>query len=170
MSVVLLTILKYALIVVIWIFFAFALRAVWRETRRAQRTPASVSARPVVASAGSSAQAEAHQNAARVTPTGGPKTGALVVLAVAGPLEGRRLELATPATIGRDASCDLTLADDRFVSGHHAEVVKEGRRIIVRDLGSTNGTFVNGERVEGSMRVTRGDVLQVGQSAFRVVG
>jgi len=168
MSVVLLDILKYALIAVIWIFFAFALRAVWRETRQTVRSATPVSARPVV-EAPRGAQARGAARATGAAASGAAKTGQVVLLAVAGPLEGRRLELATPAIIGREAACDLVLTEDRFVSTRHAELERNGRKILVADLGSTNGTFVNGERVEGTMRVTRGDVIQVGQSAFRVV-
>ena len=70
-----------------------------------------------------------------------------VVHVVAGPDSGRTVECASSrVTIGTQASNDLVLSDDT-VSGHHAEVKKRGERYIVRDLGSTNGTWLGDEEV-----------------------
>jgi hypothetical protein len=171
MSTFLLAVLKYALIVVIWIFFLFALRAVWRETRRTLRTQVEPP-RPLVAEPArpsGAAMSAGVPSAADRSERPGSSSGQVVLLAVAGPLEGRRIELATPVVIGRDASCSLVIPEDRYVSARHAEIDRDGRRLLVRDLGSTNGTYVDGERVEDVMRVNRGDIVQVGQSMFRVV-
>jgi DNA-binding NtrC family response regulator len=66
-----------------------------------------------------------------------------------GPDAGAKLELrAEPATVGTDASCDLRLSD-AAVSGQHLSVQPEEKGFRLRDLGSTNGTFVAGMRVEG---------------------
>ena len=67
--------------------------------------------------------------------------------------------------IGRSMGCDLTLGDPT-VSRWHAELIREGERWIVRDMGSTNGTRVNGWRVRRAV-VEPGDVLALG--AQRVV-
>lgn len=73
---------------------------------------------------------------------------------------------ASPFTVGRRHDQKLSLASPT-VSGRHAEVhiVEEG--LVVRDLGSTNGTFVNGERVHGECQVNHGDLLQFAQVVFR---
>jgi hypothetical protein len=65
-----------------------------------------------------------------------------------------------PALLGRSRACELVLSDDS-VSRRHAMVVCEGDRIILTDLGSTNGTFVNGRRITQA-EVRPGDRLRLG--------
>jgi pSer/pThr/pTyr-binding forkhead associated (FHA) protein len=68
--------------------------------------------------------------------------------------------------VGRDAACDLVLADPR-ASRRHAEVVREGAAWRVRDLGSSNGTFLNGAAVTEA-ELGLGDVLTIGDSELVV--
>ncbi len=70
-------------------------------------------------------------------------------------------------TIGRDASNAITLSSPA-VSRFHAEVEKVGQRYRVRDLRSSNGTFVNGKAVTGETWVQRGDAIQIGPHRFIV--
>ncbi len=72
------------------------------------------------------------------------------------PLEGERL------TIGQSASNDVPLPFDRTVSRLHAVIERVASRWVVRDVGSRNGTFVNGDRIWGERPVTRGDEIRVG--------
>ena len=65
-----------------------------------------------------------------------------------------------PAMLGRSRACDLVLGDDS-VSRRHAMLVREGDRIILTDLGSTNGTFVNGRQITEA-EVQPGDRLRLG--------
>ncbi|MDO5630072.1 MAG: FHA domain-containing protein, partial [Mobilicoccus sp.] len=78
--------------------------------------------------------------------------------------------LSAITVIGRDASADITL-EDSGISRRHCEirVTHDGPRIIasIRDLGSTNGTFVNGENVR-SARLVEGDRITVGRSSLSV--
>ena len=67
-------------------------------------------------------------------------------------------------TVGRAPSSDVTLDGDRTVSKLHAVVVRYGSEFAVRDVGSSNGTFVNGERVAGECRLRPGDEIRVGES------
>ena len=69
-------------------------------------------------------------------------------------------------SIGRSAECDLALRDPA-VSRIHAFVEMDGAWPIVRDRGSTNGTFVNGKRVE-RVRLSDGDVLKLGNTQLRL--
>ena len=73
-------------------------------------------------------------------------------------------------TLGRDPSNAVVLPEDRFppVSAHHARVFLEGDRPVVEDLGSSNGTLVNGHRVERSA-LQNGAVLQLGELGPRFV-
>ncbi|MEO7713095.1 MAG: FHA domain-containing protein, partial [Gemmatimonadaceae bacterium] len=72
---------------------------------------------------------------------------------------------ATGLVFGRDASCDVVVAQHE-VSRRHAEIGRDDQGYVVRDL-SANGVFVNGERVQGSHRLARSDVVRVGSEEFR---
>lgn len=70
-----------------------------------------------------------------------------IVRVVAGPDAGRTVKCTTPrVSIGTAPNNDLVLGDDT-VSSHHAQIVRKGERFVVRDLGSTNGTWVGDEEV-----------------------
>lgn len=71
----------------------------------------------------------------------------------------------TGLVLGRDASCDVVVAQSE-VSRRHAEIAPGESGYVVRDT-SANGVFVNGERVQGSRRLSRSDVLRVGTEEFR---
>jgi len=70
------------------------------------------------------------------------------------------------ASIGRSEESDIFLVDPS-VSRNHATIELKGHEAVVKDLGSTNGTFVNGERVE-SHRVVSGDVIAFGNTQMRL--
>lgn len=71
--------------------------------------------------------------------------------------------------IGRRFGCDLQLMW-ATVSGSHAEfITRPDDELILRDLGSTNGTFVNGERITGEVLLQEDDIVQLGASEFRVL-
>jgi pSer/pThr/pTyr-binding forkhead associated (FHA) protein len=74
---------------------------------------------------------------------------------------GRMVALTGPVTVGRAGDADLVLADE-LVSRHHAQIAPSGSGAVVEDLGSRNGTYVNGEAVHGPTHLTPGDQLQVG--------
>jgi pSer/pThr/pTyr-binding forkhead associated (FHA) protein len=74
---------------------------------------------------------------------------------------GRMVALGAGATVGRGRDADLVLADE-LVSRRHARVVAAGPGAVVEDLGSRNGTFVNGELIHGPTRLEPGDQLQLG--------
>jgi pSer/pThr/pTyr-binding forkhead associated (FHA) protein len=74
------------------------------------------------------------------------------------------LHLVNPlVTIGRDPDSDLVL-DDHLVSRHHAQIGRQGRTVFLYDLGSKNGTYVNGTRTTGSQRLAAGDTIRVGDT------
>jgi S1-C subfamily serine protease len=73
-------------------------------------------------------------------------------------------------TVGRHAQSDLRFDDhDLAVSVRHAAIVRREGRYLLRDLGSTNGTFVNGKRVLGDCPLSHGDVIEVGAAGPRAV-
>ena len=72
-----------------------------------------------------------------------------------------------PVTIGRSGENTIALDGDEFASGHHARIESQRDGVWILDLGSTNGTFVNGERVEGRQQLHRGDLVQIGDTELR---
>jgi pSer/pThr/pTyr-binding forkhead associated (FHA) protein len=95
-------------------------------------------------------------------------TGALVALD--GPALGRgeRFELnAKAVTLGRGEPNDIRLDGDEFASAHHARVEPRRDGVWVEDVGSTNGTFVNGARLERPQRLAAGDVVRIGETDLR---
>ena len=77
------------------------------------------------------------------------------------------LDSAT-VTIGRGGQNDVQLPDDDFASARHARVVPRPDGLWVEDVGSTNGTFVNGARLQRPRRLNPGDVVRVGQTDLRL--
>jgi pSer/pThr/pTyr-binding forkhead associated (FHA) protein len=80
--------------------------------------------------------------------------------------EGQNVELRRGTlVVGRSSSCHLVL-EDSMVSRRHAELIVFDDSVTVKDLGSVNGLYVNARRLEGSLRLKEGDVLQIGQREF----
>ena len=96
-----------------------------------------------------------------------PGTGMLVV--VRGPNAGSRFLLDRDATtVGRHPDSDIFL-DDVTVSRRHAELLREGAAVRLRDLGSLNGSYVNGDRVD-ERALDTGDEVQIGRFKLLFVG
>ena len=70
-------------------------------------------------------------------------------------------------SIGRHNDCQIRIRSSQ-VSRRHCELLEEGNKLILRDLGSSNGTFVNGKRVLGHQTLEPGDVLTIGGVTLRV--
>jgi hypothetical protein len=70
-------------------------------------------------------------------------------------------------SIGRSSSNDVELRDDSFASARHARLEPRPDGVWVEDVGSTNGTFVNGIRLDRPKKLTTGDVLRVGETDLR---
>lgn len=85
------------------------------------------------------------------------------LLLLSGPSAGRRYEVVSEVTIGRSPSCEIALQDDK-ASRRHAKLVLRDGRVWICDLGSFNGTAVNGERIQGEAALQPGDRVQVGQT------
>lgn len=86
---------------------------------------------------------------------------------VDGPDVGREFPIGGSLVIGRDPSAGIVLEDSE-VSRRHATVSSTGGSATVEDLGSTNGTFVNGERIEGTRTLSAGDRLRIGTTVLEV--
>jgi hypothetical protein len=91
----------------------------------------------------------------------------LQLVIVEGPDSGREFDLAGAIVIGRDASAGIVI-DDAEASRRHASFAAEGASATVEDLGSTNGTFVNGERLSGSRALSAGDRIRIGTTVLEL--
>lgn len=94
--------------------------------------------------------------------------GRLVVLASPALEEGDEIVLDTaPITLGRGMTNDVPLQADEYTSTRHARLEPRRDGVWVEDIGSTNGTFVNGIRLTRERRLAPGDVLRVGETDLR---
>jgi FHA domain len=74
---------------------------------------------------------------------------------------------STALTIGRSSDNDLPLSGDEYASAHHARFEPRRDGVYVEDIGSTNGTFVNGIRLEQERRLVPGDIVRSGETDLR---
>jgi pSer/pThr/pTyr-binding forkhead associated (FHA) protein len=88
------------------------------------------------------------------------------VVFTSGPLAGRDVEVTAALVLGRQAA-DL-LIEDPEVSRRHAALRPAGDGLELEDLGSLNGTWVNGARIQGPVRLEPGDRVQLGDTSFEV--
>ncbi len=95
-----------------------------------------------------------------------PSAGTARLSVISGPYQGRELPLKHGFFIGKAPGCDLLL-DDGFTSGHHAQFVIDGTgKITLFDYGSTNGTFVNGQKIT-SVVLEHGSTIKIGSTELR---
>ena len=101
-----------------------------------------------------------------VTPTAGG--GRLVVSSSPTLTPGEEHQLDSAAfTVGRSSANDVELQGDDFASARHARFEPRGDGVWVSDLGSTNGTFVNGVKLNAPRKLRSGDVVRVGETDLR---
>ena len=102
-------------------------------------------------------------------PSAGPAPVPELVV-TAGSSAGRRLTLGDELILGREGSGDGELSDDRELSRRHARVARDADgRLTIEDLGSANGTFVNGDRVHGRQLLELGDTVRIGSTTLELV-
>jgi pSer/pThr/pTyr-binding forkhead associated (FHA) protein len=109
------------------------------------------------------------EDSTRIRPPGEPARGgeACLVFVEGEAVLGVRVPLGGEIVLGRDPSCAMPLPGDD-VSRRHARVAPDEEGHVVVDLGSTNGTFVNGARVTTERLLQAGDVVRLGQTELRV--
>ena len=86
---------------------------------------------------------------------------------VDGPDTGREFPIGGSLVIGRDPSAGIVL-EDTEVSRRHAQVAPRSSGMVIEDLGSTNGTFVNGEQIEGERSLHGGEKVRIGTTVLEV--
>jgi hypothetical protein len=148
----LLLVLKIAFLVLLYLF-------IWRIVRTASRDLRLPQESFILAPS-----AAAGVNASRP----GPVTGRLVVVKSADLQNGEGFELnSVQLTIGRGNQNDIPIATDEYASARHARFEPRQDGVWVQDLGSTNGTFLNGTRLDRPRRLAQGDIVRVGETDLR---
>lgn len=143
--------LEVIVVALIWLFFFRVIRAVWVEVR------------PPRARSGTGHEVDGESRPSRRGRSG------QIHLKVVEP-EGSRgqiFDVDDEVTVGRAAGCAVHV-EDAYTSNLHARVFRRNGSVWVEDLGSTNGTWVNAERIEAPTRLGRGDLLQVGGTVFEM--
>ena len=80
-------------------------------------------------------------------------------------MSGSAYDLTEGALLGRGDQADIRL-EDGFASSAHARLVPQGDVMVLEDLGSTNGTYLNGEPLRGASPLHAGDTIRIGDSEF----
>jgi hypothetical protein len=90
----------------------------------------------------------------------------LEVVAAMGLEPGTAFELADGATMGRADGSDIPI-DDPFASSVHARIFPRGQFMYIEDMGSTNGTYLNGRKLRSAERLKVGDAVRIGETEYR---
>jgi pSer/pThr/pTyr-binding forkhead associated (FHA) protein len=146
-----LTILKFCLLGLLYLFLARVVRAVYRELSPDRPAPAS-------SNGGRRGRGRRSDQPSRP-----------YKLKMIDPATSQVFPLSEEVTIGRAPGCSVPLADDTYVSQLHARIYIRDGKPFVEDLGSTNGTFLNRDRLSRTMPLHRGDKLQIGQTVLEIV-
>jgi hypothetical protein len=141
-----LTVLKFCLLAFLYLFL---LRVVWIVARELRGTP-----QPATKTAPVPAPARQRRKAWRLVVEQPPTE------------KGQVYDVDGEITIGRGGGCTVPLTFDTFVSQVHARAFERDGRLWLEDLGSTNGTFVNGKQVREPVMLRRGDRVQVGETVL----
>ncbi|HUO47658.1 MAG TPA: FHA domain-containing protein [Acidimicrobiales bacterium] len=141
--------LEVIVVALIWLFFFRVIRAVWVEIR----PPKSMGVAEVQAGGAPASRRERKSLRLKVVEPEDQR--------------GNVFDLGDELTIGRAAGCGVRV-DDSYTSALHARLFKRDDTMWVEDLSSTNGTWVNAERIATATRLGRGDLLQVGGTVFEV--
>lgn len=102
--------------------------------------------------------------------TAAPRQPALPsrIVITSGPRRGFEMQLhGRPVTIGRHPDSDLVIADD-YSSTHHARLVPSRTAWTIHDLGSTNGTFIDGRRIDSPIQLAPGQPVRIGTTTFEL--
>jgi len=95
------------------------------------------------------------------------RTSAELVVVRSDTISGRRIAVTAPTVLGRSSDADIVI-DDPYASDFHVRVGIQNGGLVAHDLGSTNGTYVNGRRVTVPTTLSKGDALQIGKTILEV--
>jgi hypothetical protein len=148
--------LKFGFLAVLYLFLLWVARSALRDLAASEEALAGDSAGP--------ARARRREKAAPE-----PRRGVrprLEVLAAMGHEPGTAFDVERGAVLGRSDGADIRV-DDPFASSAHARIFSRGGFMYIEDMGSTNGTFLNGRQVGRAERLRASDVIRIGDSEYR---
>jgi hypothetical protein len=150
--------LKFAFLAVLYLFLLWISRNALKDLKRTtiQTTSAAGYVPPAAEATG-------------IQPIGGGETAGqdprLVVERAPGHVPGMEYEVGEGAVLGRGDQAEIRL-EDPFASSRHARLTRQGAALVLEDLGSTNGTYLNEELVDGPRPLHPGDRVRIGDSEF----
>jgi pSer/pThr/pTyr-binding forkhead associated (FHA) protein len=146
--------LKLAFLAVLYLFLLWVSRSALKDLQRGWGGP--TPGRPAAAPEATSMHSVAGGN--------GSGTLLLVVESAPGHSAGSRYDVTGGATLGR-GDVEVVL-EDPFASTRHARIERQGTAVVLEDLGSTNGTYLNEELLTGPRPLHEGDRIRIGDSTF----
>jgi hypothetical protein len=149
--------LKFGFLAVLYLFLLWVARSAMRDLARYEGT--SAAAEPVDLPRPRRRERGSPDLRAGVTPR-------LQVVAAMGHEPGTTFDVGDGATFGRSDSADIRV-DDPFASSAHARIFDRGGFMYLEDMGSTNGTYLNGRQVKTAERLKMADTIRIGDSEYR---
>jgi hypothetical protein len=153
--------LKFGFLAVLYLFLLWVARSALRDLRRGEEPRYTGPAADYEGATGMHVASEG------VGPDGfdSDSPPRLRVRSAAGLRAGSAYDLSDGALLGRGEQADIRL-EDSFASSQHARLVPQGGVMVLEDLGSTNGTYLNGEPLRGPQPLHVGDTIRIGDSEF----
>jgi FHA domain len=149
--------LKFGFLLVLYLFLLWMARSAMRDLARYGGTAAA--AEPVEAPGPARRERSGRDLRAGVSPR-------LQVVAAMGHEPGTTFDVGDGLTFGRSDGADVRV-DDPFASSAHARIFDRGGVMHLEDMGSTNGTYLNGRQVKTPQRLSIGDTIRIGDSEYR---
>ena len=150
--------LKFGFLAVLYLFLLWVARSGLRELRRSQEATDAPEEEP---------KKKRGRNRDKATPdlrdAVAPR---LEVVAAMGHDPGASWDIREGATMGRSDSADIRV-DDPFASSAHARIFSRGDFMWIEDMGSTNGTYLNGRTLKTAERLKMSDIVRIGDSEYR---
>jgi hypothetical protein len=153
--------LQFGFLAVLYLFLLWVSRSALRDLRR------TAAARPSVAGPvpDRAPDATGVYTASQVHGGDGDAEPRLVVERAPGHTPGMEYDIAEGAVMGRGDQAEIRL-EDPFASSRHARIERQGGAVVLEDLGSTNGTYLNEELLRGPQPLHPGDRIRIGDSVF----
>ena len=148
--------LKFGFLLVLYLFLLWVVRSAMRDLSRSERSDP---AEPVEPPKRRRQEPAIPDLRAGVSPH-------LMVVAAMGHEPGTTFDIGEGATLGRSDGAAIRV-DDPFASSAHARIFARGEYMYLEDMGSTNGTYLNGRQVKATERLKMADVIRIGDSEYR---
>jgi hypothetical protein len=156
--------LKFAFLAILYLFLLWISRNALKDLKR---TSATVAPTPYAPGGGAGSDATGIHSATSAgrAAVDGQLDPRLVVERAPGHVPGMEYEVGEGAVMGRGDQAQIRL-EDPFASSRHARLVRQGAVVVLEDLGSTNGTYLNEELLSGPQPLHAGDRVRIGDSEF----